>query len=183
MFKLVLLATFTLTSSLETCRSLRLSEAGDADGTYTAPTDYRGRPDFFREDGAYNLFGEENGDLCYWRIDSTVSEFPYWISYDCAYHPLDIEAEWFTNLDGLNPEISSVQMQCGDEPGRHQNWEIYLVGSAVGAVGLVILVWGHILCRRNRLRNAKRECVVCKKTATDAARVIERAFDRKPSIL
>lgn len=168
--------------SLETCRSVFLSGAGDADGNYAAATDYRGRPDFFTDDGVYNLFGEEEFGTCYWRIDSSVSEFPFWTTYDCSYHPVDIETEWSLNSSGLDPEIQLVKIVCNEaEPS--QDWKTYVLFSTTSMVLGCVTVWGHVLCRRKRISKAKRECVVCRKRASDAAGVVERAFKRKPSIL
>lgn len=168
--------------SLETCRSVFLSGAGDADGNYAAPTDYRGRPDFFRRDGVYNLFGEEESGTCYWRIDSSASEYPFWRTYDCSYHPVDIETEWSINFSSLDPEIQSLKIGC-NEPEASQRWKAYLTFSTLSILLVCVTVWGHVECRKKRISQAKRECVVCRKSASDAAKVVERAFKRKPSIL
>lgn len=167
---------------LETCREVVLHGVGDVDGKYLAPTDYRGRPDFFREDGVYNLFGEEEDGVCYWRIDSSMSEFPFWRSYDCSYHPVDIEAEWTINLSGLDPEIITFEVVC-DEPVSETHWEIYLMISATVVMVFLLTLFGHIICRRKRIRKANTECVVCRKSASEAAKVVERGFDRRPSVL
>lgn len=170
------------THCLETCREVVLYGTGDADGKYLAPMDYRGRPDFFREDGIYNLFGEEEDGVCYWRIDSSVSEFPFWRSYDCSYHPVDIESEWMINLSGLDLEVLTFEIAC-EEPVSENDWEVYLMVSATGVVVFLLTFLGHIICRRKRLKKARTECVVCRKSASEAAKVVERGFERRPSIL
>ena len=167
---------------LETCREVVLYGTGDADGKYIALTDYRGRPDFYRDDGAFNLFGEEEEGVCYWRIDSSESEFPFWRSYDCSYHPVDIEAEWTINLSGLDPEILTFEIVC-DEPGSQIRWEMYLILSVVVVVVTLVTVYGHVLCKRKRLKKAKLDCVVCRKSASEAAKVVQRGFERRPSLL
>lgn len=172
-----------LISGLETCRNLLLSGLGDADGLYAAPTDYRGRPDFFREDGVYNLFGEDGAGVCYWRIDSAITESPYFISYDCSYHPLDIESEWSIVGDGLDPESVTFSMSC-EYPEPKQPWKVYLTGTMVTLVIICITVYGHLLCRRNRIMISKRECAVCRKISDEGAKVVSRAFNnRRPSLL
>ena len=167
---------------LETCRSVVLSGAGAVDGNYEALTDYRGRPDFYRADGVYNLFGEESVEGCYWRIDSSASEFPFWRTFDCSYHPVDIETEWLLNVSGLDPETITLEILC-KEPEPSRRWKTYLTCSGVSLALVFFTVWGHVVCRRKRISKAKRECVVCRKSASDAAKVVQRAFDRKPSIL
>lgn len=179
-FRLSLL-TIAVASGLESCRDIALSGAGGADGYYSAPTDYRGRPDFFTEDGNYNLFGEEEFDECYWRIDTTVSEFPFWISYDCSYHPVDIETEWLINLPGLDPEVVSLQIAC-TEPKASQKWKLYAILTAAGIATFGICVWGHLRCRRQRIQKSKRECAVCRKKASEAAKVVGLSFSRRPSV-
>lgn len=166
--------------TLETCRDLVLSGIGDADGLYAAPTDYRGRPDFFREDGVYNLFGEENVGVCYWRIDSALSEFPFFRSYDCSYHPVDIESEWFVIGDGLDAEKVTFSMSC-DYPEPKQTWKLYVWVTFVTLAVVILIFYGHVLCRRNRIMKSKRECVVCRKISNEGAKVVSRAFNRRPS--
>lgn len=173
---------FYTAECLETCRKIALYGAGDADGEYNSFTDYRGRPDFYRDDGVYNLFGEEEEGVCYWRIDSSESEFPFWRSYDCSYHPVDIEAEWNLNLSGLDPEVLTFEIVC-DEDLSEIRWEVYLISCACAVVVTFLLVVGHVVCRRNRLKKARTECVVCRKSASEAAKVVERGFERRPSIL
>lgn len=170
-----------LISGLETCRDLVLSGLGDADGPYAALTDYRGRPDFFREDGIYNLYGEENVGVCYWRIDNAQSEFPFFISYDdCSYHPIDIESDWFIVVDGLDPGNITFSMSC-DYPEPKQTWKLYLWGTLVTLAVVIITFYGHVLCRRNRIMKSKRECAVCRKISNEGAKVVSRAFKRKAS--
>lgn len=178
---LFLFLTLTLALGLETCRDIVLSGIGDADGKYSAPTDYRGRPDFFREDRICNLFREENVGTCYWRIDSALSEFPFWRTYDCSYHPVDIESPWFVNVLGLNPENVTFTVLCED-PVPSEVWKVYLLFSFVALVVVVIVVYGHVLCRRKRIAKSKRECVVCRRITKEGAKVVSRAFNRKPSL-
>lgn len=170
-----------VTSGFETCRTIILSGIGDADGTYAAPTDYRGRPDFFREDGTYNLFGEEDLGTCYWRVDSALSEFPFWRTYDCSYHPIDIESEWFVNVNGLDPKHVSINILCED-PEPNQVWKVYVVPTMIFVVVVALVVYGHLLCRKNRIKKSKRECAVCRLRTNEAAKVVTRAFNRRPSI-
>lgn len=70
-FFLMLLVTSFL--SIEICRKLIVGGLGSPDSVYTAENDYRGRPDFFREDQLYNLHGEISQDeTTYWQIDNII---------------------------------------------------------------------------------------------------------------
>lgn len=171
-----------LTDCLDFCREIILSGSGNADGMYLALTDYRGRPDFYRDDGVYNLYGEEDGELCYWRIDSTASEFPYWRSSDCSYHPTAIQAQWFLHLSGLEPRNQTVEVSCHEEQSGSR-WMVYLIFSVLGVTTCFLVVIGHVICRKRRMRKSQTDCVVCKKSASEAAKVVQMGFTRRPSLL
>lgn len=71
--------------------------------------------DFYREDGQYNLFGEDDHEnTCTWRIDNKDTTFPYYNSYDRSYNPLDIGNDWFVHRE--NSETLSIpEFNCGVE--------------------------------------------------------------------
>lgn len=169
------------TSCLETCKNIQLSGSGDVDGAYDTRIDYRDRPDFYRDDRLYNLYGEEEGLVCYWRIDSAESEFPYYTSDDCAHHPVDIEEGWWVYRLDLAPEALALDVVCVEVGESDNKVMIYTFSSLSSLVLVVLLVWGHILLRKRRLRKAKRECPVCRKSANDAARVVQAAFRQNSS--
>lgn len=171
------------TNCLESCKKIALSGAGPPDGTFGTTVDYRGRPDFYREDDQYNLFGENHEDntSCYWRIDSVEFEFPYYTVDDCSNHPVDIGAAWRINKLDLAPENVAIEILCADVKESNPKLTLYLTSSLCSLLVVLLLVWGHILIRKRRLQKAKRECPVCRKSARDAARVVQAAF-RKNSL-
>lgn len=166
------------TTSLETCKEISLTGVGGLEGVYETIVEYRGRPDFYREDSLYNLFGEdqEDGASCYWRIDSVQEEFPYYTVDDCSYHPVDISGGWWINRLNLDAEAVAIDVQCAEVKEPKKDVQLYLTASFCSLILIVALIGGHVFIRRRRLKRAKRECPVCRKSARDAARVIEAAF-------
>lgn len=170
-------AIITRTFCLESCGNIRLTGSGPPDGIYQTLVDYRGRPDFYRDDGKYNLFGEERDDnTCYWRIDSSLDEFPYYSADDCSYHPVTIGADWYVYNLGLDAEVFEPDIACIESDNSNADLIRYVSYSLATVIGTSVLAWGHVLARRRRIRKAKRECPICTKSARDAARVVAAAF-------
>ncbi|CAM9401208.1 unnamed protein product [Ectocarpus sp. 12 AP-2014] len=165
-------------NGLESCDRISLSGSGPPDGVYETIVDYRGRPDFYREDARYNLYGEEEEDnaSCYWRIDDVESEFHYYTADDCSFHPVDIESGWSMNELNLDPEAVSVQIVCAASTQSNAKLMLYLTLSLCSLVVIFLVVWMHLLIRSRRLKKAREECPVCRKEARDAACVVKSAF-------
>lgn len=176
MFVLLLFLALVCPSvSLETCRRLTLSGLGDPDGVYEALVDYRGRPDFFREDGLFNLYGEiDEGDTTYWELDNTQSKYPFYKTMDDSYHPIDIQTTWFIYPQYLEPSTAYPEFVCIDDESISKVLYVVVV-SCVTLLALVLLILFHVIIRRRRLRKNSLVCPVCKKRLADVNRLVQRS--------
>jgi len=169
-----------LVCSVSVCRDLKITGLGEPDLNYISINDYRGRPDFYSVDGGkFNLFGEESDDdLCVWRIDSTESLFPYWLTSDCSFHPIDIDRDaiWFK----FNKDVEPIEVQpvitCLKNKKKISNVLISVIISLICVFVTLVLVYMHVILRRKRVNKWKEKCPVCIKRVKGASSVIRDAF-------
>lgn len=158
-------------SSLSTCERVQVTDMGIADGIYETFIDYRGRPDFFTDDGVFNLFGEDvTATTCYWRVDNTIERFPFYTSDDCSQHPVDITTQWFVNNENVLPiEIFPI-IECIPGENNGNNKLLYILLSVFLFIILtVLLVLFHIRMRKKRIENWEKRCPLCTKKIVDAS--------------
>ena len=174
--------------SVSLCKNLKITGLGGPDLDYISINDYRGRPDFYSVGGGeFNLFGEEADDnSCVWRIDSTESLFPYWITSDCSFHPIDIDIDsvWFILNEGVQPVEVNPVITCLQNKKKISRAIISLIISLVCIFVTLVIVYMHVILRRNRIRKWKEKCPVCIKRVKGASSVIRNAFteERRGSI-
>ena len=175
MFVLILFSTFVCYSvSIEDCRRIKVESLGPPDGIYESIVDYRGRPDFLREDRLYNLFGDtDNNGTMFWELDSTLVHYPYYTSEDESYHPLDVKSSWYIHYrDGNSTEVYP-KFECTND--KSKNGIIFVVMVSIASLASVLLlVWFHVFIRRRRLRREAIACPVCKRRAKDVNNTVVR---------
>lgn len=158
--------------SLETCRELIVGGLGPPDGVYVAESDYRGRPDFFRDDQLYNLYGEISQDgTTYWQIDNALSRFPYHYTEDDSYHPIDIETTWYLFQDDLDPVEEFPTFTCVSNPKNTNSTRVIII-SCISILSVIILVILHVVIRKRRLKKVSEDCPICKKRTTEVNRLV-----------
>lgn len=147
----------------ESCISIILHGLGSPDGTYIANNEYLGRPDFYREDFFYNLFGSyDHNDSSYWEISSFSNRYPIYRSWDTAQHPVDIQQQWVIISEDNTQITIDAWCECVTVK-TSTNVLKYIIISVLTSVASVLLVAFHVYIRRKRIRDVAKECVVCKK--------------------
>lgn len=168
----ILLLFITECFSIETCRKISVSNIEVANGIYNSNTDYRGRPDFYREDGVYNLYGEiDNRGVSYWNIENTNVQYPYFIVQDTSYHPTGIYSLWKKVSSNLVTTDSNPLFECVETKSDSSN--AHIISCICIGIGLTLFItMFHIIIIRRRLRNSKNNCPVCKKRQNDINKIL-----------
>lgn len=171
---LLLLLLVSQTASVETCRTILLTDFGDPDGIYVAEFDYRGRPDFFTQDGVYNLYGESNDNgINFWILDSTRVTFPYYDCQDDADHPMDVQNQWVRRVSPVDDVVDVFPtIECTTEPKTTNTTDIVIYLLTAGAI--IFLFVCHLCMYRRRIYANASNCVVCAKRKNEIAKVCSR---------
>lgn len=152
-----------ISSADETCTSIRLHGLGSPDGTYISNNEYLGRPDFYREDFFYNLFGSyDQNDSSYWEISSFSTRYPIYRSWDTAQHPVDIQQQWVITSEDNTTTTPDAWFECDIVKTRNDTPK-YTIVYVLTSVIVMFIVLLHVYIRKRRLRVITEECIVCKR--------------------
>lgn len=156
-------ALIRISSADESCTSITLHGLGSPDGTYISNNEYLGRPDFYREDFFYNLFGSYDGnDSSYWEISSFSTKYPIYRSWDMAQHPVEIQQQWVITSEDNTQTTSDSWFECVTEKTLPNTLRTVII-SVLTSVFTVLIVLLHIYIRKRRIRVITNECLVCKR--------------------
>lgn len=153
----------TIVSANESCTVVTLSGLGPPDGTYISNSEYLGRPDFYRDDFFYNLFGSfDDNDASLWEISSFSTRYPTYHVLDNAQYPVDIQQQWVITAENHTQTTSDAWFECSTITTRPDASRHVIIFTLI-PVFVVLIVLLHVYIRKRRLRVVTENCVVCKR--------------------